>query len=319
VRAPGAAVGAGLGLDAADGAMLAVTLIWAFNNVSAKIALPQFVPLAFVLARLALATAAAFPVAALREPVRVPARGDWPRVVLVGGLGFAAYNALFILGLDRTSAFSVALLLSLGPVFTLLFAAALGIERIGPVQWAGVAVALVGVAVFVSDKIVGASAFNPTGDAIVMMAAACFAAYSLASRPLVVRYGPAASSAWTLLAGSVVLLPFAWGPAARQDWGAVTPAGWGALVFAALFSLLLAYILWTWAIARRGVGRTTPYLFLLPLLTGAMSAVLTGERFGPAKVAGAVLILVGTGVVRVLGQRLAGRHAARERDRRAAR
>ncbi len=298
----GATVGAGF--DAADGAMLLVTLIWAFNNVTSKIALAQFVPLAFVLARLALATAAVFPVVALRGRLTVPERRDWPLVVLVGALGFAVYNALFILGLDRTSAFSVALLLSLGPVFTLLFASILGIERIGPVQWAGVVVALVGVAVFVSDKFVGQQAFSPAGDAIIVLAAACFAAYNLASRPLVSRYGPDVASAWTLLAGFVVLVPICWNAALAQDWTAIDPPAWAALAYAALFSLLLAYVLWTWAIARRGVGRTTPYLFLLP--------ILTGERFGPGKVAGAVLILAGTAVVRVLGARWARRAPSAE-------
>lgn len=301
----------GAGLDLADGAMLLVTLIWALNNVSSKIALAQFAPLAFVLARLALATAAAFPLVAVRDGLVVPARRDWGRIVLVGALGFAAYNALFILGLDRTSAFSVALLLSLGPVFTLLFAAAIGMERVGPIQWAGVAVALLGVAVFVSDKFVEGQAFSPLGDGIVMLAAACFAAYSLASQPLVRAYGPAPTSAWTLLAGLLVLLPFAGSSGRRQDWASLTWSAWGALAFAALFSLLLAYILWTWAIARRGVGRTTPYLFLLPMLTGGLSAILTGERFGPAKVAGAVLILLGTAVVRVLGGRMAARRVRR--------
>lgn len=297
----------GAGFDAADGAMLLVTLIWAVNNVTSKIALAQFAPLAFVLARLALATGAVFPVVALRGRLVAPERGDWPLVALVGALGFAFYNALFILGLDRTSAFSVALLLSLGPVFTLLFASLLGIERIGPVQWAGVVVAVLGVAVFVSDKLVGQQAFSPSGDAIVVLAAACFAAYNLASRPLVARYGPDVASAWTLLAGFVVLVPICWNAAAGQEWGAIDPAAWAALAYAAVFSLLLAYVMWTWAIARRGVGRTTPYLFLLPMVTGALSAILTGERFGPGKIAGAALILVGTAVVRILGGRWARR------------
>lgn len=298
---------AGAAFDAADAAMLLVVLIWAVNNVTSKIALAQFAPLAFVLARLALATAAVFPVVALRGRLAVPDRRDWRLVVLVGALGFAVYNALFILGLDRTSAFSVALLLSLGPVFTLLFASVLGIERIGPVQWAGVAVAVLGVAVFVSDKFVAGQAFSPAGDAIVILAAACFAAYNLASRPLVARYGPDVSSAWTLLAGFVVLVPICWNAAVRQDWGAIDAGAWAALAYAALLSLLLAYVLWTWAINRRGVGRTTPYLFLLPMLTGAFSAILTGERFGPGKIAGAALILVGTAVVRMLGGRWARR------------
>lgn len=56
--------------------------------------------------------------------------------------------------------------------------------------------------------------------------------------------------------------------------------------------------MWAWAIERRGVGRTVPFLYLVPIATGVLAALFLGERFGPVKVAGGLLVLLGVGLVR---------------------
>ncbi|MFM9108184.1 MAG: DMT family transporter [Chloroflexota bacterium] len=299
------------GLDIADAAMLTVIVIWALSNVFSKTSLGEISPLAFVFARVGLAAPALFAFVAIREGIPLPAREDWGKFLLAGASGYGLYNLLYILGIDLSSAFSVALLLSLGPVFTLLLAAALRVERVTPVQWAGVAVATLGVAVFVSDKLHARLEYHPLGDLLIVAGAALFAVYSLVTRPLVRSYGAAATTAWSLLVGFVVLAPFSLGPFLRQEWGGLSPAAWFGLLFAAFGSLLVAYNLWAWAIERRGVSRTVPYLFMLPVLTGICSAAITGERFGPLKLAGAVLVLGGTAMVRLLGGWAAARSVRR--------
>ncbi|MDQ3780335.1 MAG: EamA family transporter [Chloroflexota bacterium] len=64
--------------------------------------------------------------------------------------------------------------------------------------------------------------------------------------------------------------------------------------------MLNASTIWSWAIEQRGVGRTVPYLFLVPIETGVLAALLPRERFGLIKLAGALLILLGTALVRLV-------------------
>ena len=296
-------------IDAADAAMLVVILIWAFGNVVAKASIAEIVPFGFIFARLLIVLPVVFLVAAMRGRLEVPCRRDWPMIVLAGLCGYGLYNVLYILGIERTSPFSVALLLSLGPVFTLLFASILRIERVTAEQWIGVAIAFVGVAIFLSDKLRG-GVYHPFGDVLTIGAGAVFAIYSLASRPITRNYGAPTATAWAVLVGFLIITPITWRDARDQDWSAVGPIGWAGLFFAAYVSLLVGYNLWTWAIQRAGVGRTAPYLLVLPVLTGIMSAVLTGERFGPLKVLGAMLVLAGTAVVRLVAGRAARRKAS---------
>jgi drug/metabolite transporter (DMT)-like permease len=283
--------------DVADGAMLLVALIWALNNVLTKAILNERIgPLPYVFCRFAIVAVLLFGWFRLRGVDLRVRREDFGQFLLTGLSGYAVYNLFFVVGLSHTSAFSAAILISLGPIFTLVFAAALGLERVRSAQWAGVVCAFAGVALFVGEKLIdGRPAY---GDALNLLGAACFAVYGLATRPLVGRYGAPVVTAWSVLVGLVAVTPVTAGALLREDWGRVGFAGWGALLYAGALSMLVAYTLWSWAIGRRGVGRTVPYLFLVPIVTGLLATLFLDERFNAFKLAGAALVLAGVALAR---------------------
>ena len=291
--------------DVADGAMLAVVLMWAANNILIKVTVDVLPPLPYVVGRFLIVIVLVWAWIAWRGmPARI-ATADWPLLLLVGVCGFGAYNALFTVGIQRTSAFSAALLLSLSPIFTMLLARMLGQDHPTPAQWLATGLAAAGVLVFVGDKLraegFGAAA---TGDFLSLVSAFLFAVYSLAARPLTARYGAMVTTAWAVVIGLVAVAPWALGPALRQPWLALPLPVWGSLFYAAAVSMLIGYSLWAWAMNRSGVAMTAPYLFLIPVATGIMSAVALGEVFTPARIGGALLVLAGTTLVRVLGRRV---------------
>ena len=57
-------------------------------------------------------------------------------------------------------------------------------------------------------------------------------------------------------------------------------------------------MLWNWAIGRRGVATATSFSLLVPVVSGALSALIFDEGFGALKVAGAALVLTGLVLVR---------------------
>lgn len=282
--------------DLGDAAMLLTALIWAGNNVIVKDAVAAIDPVAYVVARFALVVCLLFPLLLLsRGSLRVP-RQDWSMLVLSGVAGFAIYNVLFTIALETTSAFSAALLISMGPAFTLLLASWLGMETVRQAQWIGIGIALAGVAIFVGNTSRGES--RAIGDGLTLLAAGSFSIYSLASRRLTARSGAPVVTAWSALIGLLAVLPFATPAVRAQDWVSIGAAGWGAILYSSALSMLLAYSIWTWAIGQRGVGRTVPYLYLVPILTGIMAATFQGEAFGPVKIGGAAVALLGLSLTR---------------------
>jgi drug/metabolite transporter (DMT)-like permease len=282
--------------DIADLAMLFTVVIWAANNIIVKRALDQIDPRAYVFGRFAIVVVPLFAWLMFRHVPLAIRREDLPLFLFTGVTGYAAYNLLFTIALDHTTAFSTALLVSMGPVITLLIAAAIGTERIRSVQWMGVVCSTTGVALFVGEKLAGGTPV--VGDALSLAGAVCFAAYSIATQPLVRQYGSPVVTTWSALIGLIVSIPITLPAVIAQDWGSVELSGWASLVYSSIMSMLVAYTIWGWAIERRGVGRTVPYMYLIPVLSGVFSVVAFNESFGALKLFGGALVLIGVALAR---------------------
>ena len=289
---------------------LLVVAIWGAGFAITKFALDQFNVPAFMSLRYLGMLALSWGVLVWRirrtgEPFRV-ARGDLPRLALAGLLGYSFYIPLSTVGLSTTTAFSNALLVATAPLFMTLLTRLLRLETIGRRQVAGMLTALAGIVVFVLPAVGAGAGPSGRGDLLSLAAALFFAGYSVTSRSLLARYPLAALMASTLTIGTVpiILLSLSWMPA--QAWSRITPAGWAAFAWTVVVPVYVAWTLWNWVMARLGVARASLFMYLVPIIGAGTSWVLLGEGFGPLKIAGAALTLVGLGVAR--------RPAAPQRD-----
>jgi drug/metabolite transporter (DMT)-like permease len=269
--------------------------LWASTFIVTKHAFAEMTPLAFAFVRFGMMTALAFAVLAVRGRSWRIRRADLPRFALAGLTGYTLYQLGFVLGLERTSPFSSSLLIAMVPLFTMLILAVRG-ERTSLRGWLGLAVALAGVAIFLADQ--GDTAGTIVGDALSLGASVSFALYGIVNRPLVREYPPETYTAYTLLAGGIPLMAISTPAALRQNWGAISALGWIEIIYMVVLPVYVAYMLWNWAIARRGAAAATSFTLLVPVLSGTLSAWLFGERFGALKLLGAALVLVGLLVIR---------------------
>jgi drug/metabolite transporter (DMT)-like permease len=279
-------------------AQLVVVMLWASTFVATKAAFAEVSPLAFLFSRFAIMVTLAFAVLLVmqRGAGRRVDRSDWRLFALAGLTGFTLYQLGFMLGLSRTSPFSSSLLIAMVPLFTVLILALMGEPT--PVQgWVGLGVALVGVVIFLIDKR-DASSGTLLGDLLSIGAAISFASYGIITRPLVKKYPAETYTAWSVLAGAIPLFVISLPGALQQDWQALSGMAWLTIVYLAIFPVYIAYILWNFAIARRGVAKATTFSLLVPIVAGLLSAVFLGEPFGPMKLLGAGLVLAGLVIVR---------------------
>ena len=287
-----------------DLAALLVVTIWGASFSFQKIALDEIDPIAFTFVRylgmIALGWAVLLWRRAAGRPIGV-ARADLPRMAVTGVLGYSIYIVLSTVGLARTTAFSTALLTGMAPLFAVVLLRALGLEAVRRGQVAGMGVALVGLVVFLAEKLYTALPAAGAGDLLSLAGAFFFAAYSVAQKPLLERYAVSVMMAYTCTIGAVPVLLGA-GPAAlAQDWTGLSAAAWVSLAWTIVVPVYLAWSLWAWVIARAGVGRTAVFMFLVPVAGGVAARLLFGETFDVLKLSGAALILVGLALVRRVG------------------
>jgi drug/metabolite transporter (DMT)-like permease len=218
------------------------------------------------------------------------ARSDLVRFGAAGICGYCLYQLGFVLGLERTSPFSSSLLIATVPLFTIALLALLGEPQ--PLRsWLGVGVALVGAAIFLADKF--GTPGSLLGDLLSVGSAISFAIYGVVNRPLVKRYPTATYTAYTVLAGAIPLLLISFPSAVQQDWRAVSIASWFVIAYMTVLPVYVAYIVWNWAIVRRGAAAASSYTLLVPMVSGLLSVMLYGEAFDLAKLVGAALVLAG--------------------------
>jgi drug/metabolite transporter (DMT)-like permease len=162
-------------------------------------------------------------------------------------------------------------------------------RRWQPALLAGIAAAIGGVAIIAGAP---SRSETPGGIALALAGAVCFAAYLLLVRASDARYDTLAVVARTyplatvLLAGGALLARDAWPPLdAHLAWGGILAMALGSQLFG--HSALNAAVR---TLSATLVGMT---VLLEPVIAAVAAAFVFGERLGPARLAGALVILAG--------------------------
>ncbi|HEY7283262.1 MAG TPA: DMT family transporter [Actinomycetota bacterium] len=284
-----------------DAALMFVVLMWALTFSTFKVAWRNVDPVAFTAVRFAATVVIALAVVMFAKSRVRPRRADLPTIVASGLAGYFAYQLLFILGLDRTTAVASAILVSTHPLFSVVFAWLLGRERPTRRQLLGIAVAFLGVVVFL--RVWDAVGTATWGDLLSLGAAAAFGAYGVINQPLSKRYPPRELMAYTLAVGGGLVALVGLPAAVHQDWGALNATDWLIMLYAIVGPVYLAYALWNWAIHKRGIARTTPYGFAVPVVAAVLAVIFLGESLHPEQIVGGLLVVAGLVVTRMPSRR----------------
>jgi drug/metabolite transporter (DMT)-like permease len=222
-----------------------------------------------------------------------PRRQDLPRFIAAALVGHTLHIGVVMYGMNLSTAFSSSLVLTSGPLFTLIILAALGVERLRARQVAGTLAAFAGIVLFLSDKFAGGLSRAGFGDLVLLAAAALFSLYTVLVQPLAKRYGPLIVLCYTLLFSAPPILVFTFTSFMSTPAPAYTPSVWLGLFWALVLSSFCGWLMWTWVNAVRGVARSAPFAYLMPPIAGVVAWLTLGEAFTWLKIAGALLTMAG--------------------------
>ena len=277
---------------------LASVVIWAVNYPATKIVYRELSPLAFTGWRIVLAAAFLITEALVRRERLVPPPGARGLALVLALSGVGAYQWLYALGLASTSGFSAALLNSVSPLIAMLLVVVFGWERMSPLAGAGSLVAWGGVALFVTSTH-GPDFGSTAGNLMCLGAATSWAVYNVASARAARFLSPLGTQLAAFGGGTVLVLAYTLPDMVRQDYTRLSPWTWAIAVLSTFLPLVVAFRLWLGAVRTLGVAQGTSFGFLIPVLAGIASAILTGERFDAQKVLSAAVVLAGLALTRI--------------------
>jgi len=278
-------------------AALATMVAWGMNFAFVKYVLEHlgFGPFMFI--RFVTLPLLAFALLAVVFRGRVartwPKRVDLPRFIACGLIGHTAHIAIVMYGMSLSTAFSSSLVLTSGPIFTLIILAALGVERLRRRQIAGTLVAFCGIVLFLGDKFTRGLAEAGAGDMLLLAAAFLFSLYTVLARPLADRYGPLIVLAYTLLFGAPPLVLATLPAFIAAPSGGITFAVAFSLFFTIVISSFFGWLAWSWVNMVRGLARCAPFQYLMPPIAGVVAWLTLGEIFTPLKLVGAAVTMAG--------------------------
>lgn len=274
-------------------AALFTVAVWGVTFVCTKVLLRDFQAVEILFLRFVMAFCALY----LATPGRLP--GMTLRrhaIVAAAGLcGICLYYLLENIALDHTMASNVAVILTATPLFTALVARYVfrSGERLGGSFYLGFIVAMTGISCISFN---GARlALNPVGDLLAVTAGLVWAFYACLTSIM---------GTWGVSSLQITRATFAWGLLFMLpfmaffgfDWNMerlLRPANLANMLFLGLVASALCFTTWNVAVRAVGTVCASLYIYLVPVITVAVSVVVLHEPLTWLSAIGTVLTLAG--------------------------
>ena len=268
-------------------------LIWGTTMVSTKVLLNDFKPIEILLLR--------FILGAISLVIACPCRlkgttfKQEGMLFLAGLLGVCMYYMLENVALAYSMASNVSVIISASPLFTALLGKLLlkGDESPKSAFYIGFVVAVCGIIliVFNGKKL----ELNPLGDILALFAAVCWAAYSLVVKKInSFGYNVILTTRRIFEYGLLCMTPILAFSELNFDMSKLcNSVNMLNLLFLGICASALCFVTWNTAIGILGPVKTTTYIYIIPVISVAASAVVLHERITALAAAGMALIIAG--------------------------
>jgi drug/metabolite transporter (DMT)-like permease len=195
------------------------------------------------------------------------------RLAIGGAIGIALCNIFLNIGQQTVPPGAAGFLANTVPIWSVILAATVLGERPPVAVIACVLLGLVGVALVAIGRF-GDLAFDANA-LLVFAAAGCSAALFVIQKPILSEVRPLIATALVIVAGFLFLSP--WLPAAIAQASTASAAALGAAIWLGAVPGALAYASWTFTLSRMPVSQASPFLYLVPVVSFAVSWLFLGS------------------------------------------
>ena len=273
---------------------------WGVSFIATKIAVQQVNPAVVVFLRFAIGAVIMLAILLARRQLTLPTLKEGLYYALLGFIGISFHQWLQSTGLVTAQASTTSWIVSTSPVFIALLGWFFLKEKLGLNTIFGIMLASLGVLLVVSKGSLSSlisGNFGTTGDLLVLISAPNWAIFSVLSRSALKDKAALFVLFYVILFGWLFTsIPFV----AAHGWleiAHLNTTGWLAVAFLGIGCTALAYIFWYDGLQAIPASRAGVFLYIEPLISLVVAAVLLGEAITLAALLGGGLILAGVWLV----------------------
>ena len=224
---------------------------------------------------------------------------DILKIALASFFGLFVPQLTFLMAITMATSIDTAIMSTLGPIFTMIFAFFFLGEPITVKKAGGVALSFAGVLFLIFNSVHsgGAAATSPLGIVLLLINSISFAFYLGVFRPLISKYNVVHFMKWMFLFALLMSLPFSANGLVSTDYAAIpVNVRWeiGYLIF---FATFIAYFLIPFGQKRLRPTLVSMYTYLQPVIAAIISIWVGMDSFTWQKLLATVLIVGGVVLV----------------------
>ncbi len=279
---------------------LFAVVVWGASFIATKIAVGQISPIAVVWIRFAMGIPILFVAVAMRKQFAFPKGREWLYFALLGFLGISFHQWLQSNGLQTAQATTTAWIVATSPAFIAVLGWLALKEKLKLIQTAGIVLAMIGVLVVVSKgnfANVAIGNFGTVGDFLILISSVNWAVFSIISRHGLKTHPSTRLTFWVMTIGWLITSVAFFAGKSYTEIPLLDSRGWWALIFLGIFTTGFAYIAWFDALAQLPSAQTGAFLFIEPLSSMVVAAIVLKEQVTLAAILGGAVILFGIWLV----------------------
>ncbi len=278
-------------------ALLAVQVIFGVHYIAAKFVVSSIPPPAWATVRVICAALVLVTIDLMRNGKPKIPRADMLKIAVFSFFGVSFNQVLFTEGLARTTPAHSALIITLIPISTFLFAVAMRRETTTLRKSLGIATAFTGILILLRVESFSLEDQWVLGDIFTLSNACSFGFFLVISRNLARRYKPLTLTAWTMAWGAVGVALYGWKGVIAVDPSTVAPlVAWTGL-WIILFPTVIAYLLNFYALAQVESSTVALFIYIQPLLATLLSVGMGQENLTPRFLVSALFVFTGVFLV----------------------
>ncbi len=243
----------------------------------------------------AIGASALFWLLSLFTPKERVERKDYWKIAAASLVGLFIPQMTFLMAITMTSAIDTAIIGTLGPVFTMIFAFLFLKEPITGKKAGGVALSFAGILFLIFNSVHegGAAATSPWGVALLLVNSLSFSLYLGLFRPLISKYSVITFMKWSFLFSLIVSLPISAKGLVTTDYAAIPGNVLWEIGYLIFFATFVAYFLIPYGQKFIRPTLVSMYSYLQPIIAAIVSILAGVDTLSWQKILASVLVVGG--------------------------